>query len=694
MNSLIIGTAGHIDHGKSSLIKALNGFEGDTLALERQRGITMELSFSHLSGGEANIAFIDVPGHENLVKTMISGAFAFSVCLFVVDINEGLKAQSVEHLRILGLLGCKDIILVLSKCDLCEDAKEREGRILKDIEPFKMRILRTFRTSIKDEASIDSLKSYLFTLKARSSDERLLFRYYIDRVFTLKGIGTVVTGSLNEGRVSVDERIFCLDLGKDLLVKNVQIQGENVPSAAAFNRVALSLNCDYKLLKKGFLLSKKGFFRGFKEADAVVFGGDFKGKNSLLFCVGSRQVSAKMTILREFEGKFYVHFDFDKALFLSFDERFILLENSRFRGGGRILNPIIEPLKKEQKIKFLSLLERASEGLNLNENSSENSGGALNLNKNLGENDFQSKGEIQSKNSNKNSSETLNLNEIKGKNSSNVLNSNENSSNALNLNKNSSKFQNENSSQTLENAFLPVFEFLKATHKLGFGLLSSYQRFKLLHSEALSVAKSLKNAFVDEKELNVYDLNAGEKIKEFTRFLLAKNDYAMLSANLLSTKLGWASEAFCEFVLRQMPAELDFEGGIYFKKGMSFEKVQSKNHDELYFTLKKEGIKPTAPYNLYDFLELDRTQGDSLLKRLTKNGLVVRLAHNLFIEKSALAGLEKACLKLLETQALDIRAMKEHFGLSRKYAIAYLEWLDKHEKITKVGEKRVLKASV
>ncbi len=665
MNSLIIGTAGHIDHGKSSLIKALNGFEGDTLALERQRGITMELSFSHLSGGEANIAFIDVPGHENLVKTMISGAFAFSVCLFVVDINEGLKAQSVEHLRILGLLGCKDIILVLSKCDLCEDASEREGRILKDIEPFKMRILRTFCTSIKDEASIDSLKSYLFTLKARSSDERLLFRYYIDRVFTLKGIGTVVTGSLNEGRVSVDERIFCLDLGKDLLVKNVQIQGENVPSAVAFNRVALSLNCDYKLLKKGFLLSKKGFFRGFKEADAVVFGGDFKGKNSLLFCVGSRQVSAKMTILREFEGKFYVHFDFDKALFLSFDERFILLENSRFRGGGRILNPIIEPLKKEQKIKFLSLLERASEGLNLNENL----GGALNLNENFGENS----------------------NEIQGENSSNVLNSNENSNNALNLNKNSSKFQNENSNKTLENAFLPVFEFLKATHKLGFGLLSSYQRFKLLHSEALSVAKSLKNAFVDEKELNVYDLNAGEKIKEFTRFLLAKNDYAMLSANLLSTKLGWASEAFCEFVLRQMPAELDFEGGIYFKKGMSFEKVQSKNHDELYFTLKKEGIKPTAPYNLYDFLELDRTQGDSLLKRLTKNGLVVRLAHNLFIEKSALAGLEKACLKLLETQALDIRAMKEHFGLSRKYAIAYLEWLDKHEKITKVGEKRVLK---
>ena len=107
MNSLIIGTAGHIDHGKSSLIKAMNGFDGDELALEKEKGITINLSFSHLQNAQgANIAFIDVPGHENLVKTMISGAFSFSVCLFVVDINEGLKAQSVEHLQILRLLGC------------------------------------------------------------------------------------------------------------------------------------------------------------------------------------------------------------------------------------------------------------------------------------------------------------------------------------------------------------------------------------------------------------------------------------------------------------------------------------------------------------------------------------------------------------------------------------------------------------
>lgn len=602
MNSLIIGTAGHIDHGKSALIKAMNGFDGDELALEKEKGITINLSFSNLSAGDKNIAFIDVPGHENLVKTMISGAYAFSACLFVVDINEGLKAQSVEHLQILRLLGCENVILVLSKADLCESADEREREILAQIAPFSVQISRVFRTSINDEASINALKNYLFTLNAKKSDERLIFRYYIDRVFTLKGIGTVVTGSLAEGCVALNEKVLCLDTNKELIIKSIQIHEQNVSEAGAFNRVALSLNCDYKELKKGFLLSKKGFFRGFKEADAVVFAKDLAHKSSVLLCVGARQVSARVSILRAFDEKFFVHFEFDKPLFLCFDERFILLENSRFKGGGRVLNPISEPLKKEQKIKLLNFLEQRD--------------------------------------------------------------------------------------------FLDTFNLLKSVHKFGFGLISSYQRFKLLQNEALSIAKSLENTFVDEKECNVYDTSVYESVKEFVRFTLTKNEFAMLSAHLISTRLGWASVGLCEFVLKSMQRELDFEGGIYFKKGMSFEKLERKNHDALYEMLKKEGIKPTAPYNLYDFLELDRTKGDAMMKKLTKNGLVVRLAHNLFIEKNALLSLEKACFELLQRAPLDIQTMKEHFKLSRKYAIAYLEWLDKNEQIIKIGEKRVLKTSV
>ena len=162
MNSLIIGTAGHIDHGKSSLIKAMNGFDGDELALEKEKGITINLSFSHLQNAQgANIAFIDVPGHENLIKTMISGAFSFSVCLFVVDINEGLKAQSVEHLQILRLLGCESIVLVLSKCDLCENIAEKKEEILKKGYPPAVREI----CEAVNLKSTSSVHSHLETLE-------------------------------------------------------------------------------------------------------------------------------------------------------------------------------------------------------------------------------------------------------------------------------------------------------------------------------------------------------------------------------------------------------------------------------------------------------------------------------------------------------------------------------------------------
>ncbi|EAL0948348.1 GTP-binding protein, partial [Campylobacter coli] len=254
MKSLLIGTAGHIDHGKTSLIKAINGFEGDSLKEEKERQITINLSFSNLNYKQKHLSFIDVPGHKDLVKTMISGAFGFSACLFVVDINEGLKEQSIEHLEVLELLGVKDIILVLSKCDLCENPKEQEQKILNSLEFIPMKV---FHTSIKDQESIERLKNYLLNLECKNANANLVFRYYIDRVFSLKGIGTIVTGSLNEGKISLNEKIICLDNQKELVVKNIQNHESNFAEISAFNRVALSLNCDYKELKKGYVLSKK-----------------------------------------------------------------------------------------------------------------------------------------------------------------------------------------------------------------------------------------------------------------------------------------------------------------------------------------------------------------------------------------------------------------------------------------------------
>ena len=594
---LIIGTAGHIDHGKTSLIKALNGFGGDTLKEEQERQITLNLSFSSLEKEGKKLSFIDTPGHKDLLKTMISGAFALNACLFVVDINEGLKAQSLEHLSVLELLGVKDLILVLNKCDLCEDidAKTKEITTQLSLKPLKI-----FHTSVRSNLGIESLKNYLFSLQEKESKEAI-FRFYIDRVFSLKGVGTIVTGSLNEGEITLKEKIICLDTQKELIVKNIQNHDSNLNAIKAPARVALSLNCDYKNLQKGFLLSKKGFFKPFLQIEAYMKAPNLTHQN-YVFCVGTKQLEAKIHILKELKiGEYYAEIRFKKPMYLCFDERFILLENGRVKGGGVVLNPVSEPLNKELKLKLLDLL----------------------------------------------------------------------------LNKD----------------FLNAFDLLKNAHKKGFGLLSSYQRFKLSHIQALNVANNLQNAFIDEKNYNIYDTSSVNLLQNSIHKILAKNPYAMLSAHSLALRNAWASEAFCAFTLQNMP-NLDFKEGIFFKKGVEFEKLQEKNSNALYEKIKAQALQVEAPYNLYENLELDRKSGDLMLKKLTKEGLVVRLAHNLFIDKATLLNFKEELLNLLKNTSLDVQTMKTRFHFSRKYAIAYLEYLDLDERIIKKDEKRFLKSNI
>lgn len=594
---LIIGTAGHIDHGKTSLIKALNGFEGDTLKEEQERQITLNLSFSSLEKEDKKLSFIDTPGHKDLLKTMISGAFAFNVCLFVVDINEGLKAQSLEHLSVLELLGVKDLILVLNKCDLCEDidAKTKEITAQLSLKPLKI-----FHTSVRSNLGIESLKNYLFSLQEKESKEAI-FRFYIDRVFSLKGVGTIVTGSLNEGEIALKEKIICLDTQKELIVKNIQNHDSNLDQIKAPARVALSLNCDYKNLQKGFLLSKKGFCKPFLQIEAYVKAPNLANQN-YVFCVGTKQLEAKIHILKELKvGEYYAEIRFKKPMYLCFDERFILLENARVKGGGVVLNPVSEPLNKELKLRLLDLL----------------------------------------------------------------------------LNKD----------------FLSAFDLLKNAHKKGFGLLSSYQRFKLSHTQALNVANNLQNAFIDEKNYNIYDTSSINLLQNSIHKILAKNPYAMLSAHSLALRNVWASEALCAFALQNMP-NLDFKEGIFFKKGVEFEKLQEKNSNALYEKIKAQALQVEAPYNLYESLELDRKSGDLMLKKLTKEGLVVRLSHNLFVDKATLLSFKEELLNLLKNTSLDVQTMKTNFHFSRKYAIAYLEYLDLDERIIKKDEKRFLKSNI
>ncbi|MCZ6133239.1 selenocysteine-specific translation elongation factor [Campylobacter ureolyticus] len=603
MQSMIIGTAGHIDHGKTSLIKALNGFEGDEMKSEIEKGITIDLSFSNLKKGDENIAFVDVPGHENLVKTMISGAYAFDAAMLVVASNDSLMPQTKEHIQILSLLNVKSLILCITKCDLTSKNEQIsvQNETLKYIENFKnLEVLKTFFVSTKDELSIAELKNFLFTLKPKKREESALTRYYIDRVFSFKGVGTIVTGSLIEGTIKENERLFCLDINKEFLVKSIQVHDEFTKFATHPNRVALNLaNAKTSELKKGYILSKKGFFRGFKEIDTVFYG-EISHTSEVIFCVGSRQIAAKALVLSTKEDQSFVTFKFEKELFLKFNEAFVVLENSRVIGGGRVLNPISEPLKKAQKIEFLMRL--------------------------------------------------------------------------------------------LEKNFKKVFEILTTTHKHGFGLISSFQRFDLTHEEALEVASSLNQVFVDKQGLCIYGFEALNDLKKIIKFIIEKNKFAVISAQSIAIKITWATNEFANFALDELVKEkiLEKNNLLYVKKGVELNSIEENLTDKIFNILESSKLTPKAPYNIYDDLDIDKIIGDNIFKSLTKSKKIVRLAHNLFVTSSNLNIAMKEIREIIKKNGLaNVQILKEKLALSRKFAIAYLEYLDKFDDIKNVDNDRM-----
>jgi len=300
MRHLIVGTAGHVDHGKTALIKALTGFEGDTLAEEKKRGITIDLSFSKLQNDEMNIAFVDVPGHEKLIKNMIAGAFGFDASLLVIDASEGVMPQTNEHLEILNLLKIPHVIIALTKSDLV--TKELLEERIKEVEAYMKRFENISSSSIVpvsifDEPSVENLKSRLYALPQIKKPSNGLFRYYVDRAFSLSGIGMVVTGTVLDGEVAVGDKIFVTEHAQELTVRNIQVHDKDVTKAFSSQRAALNLQNPKIKLSRGLLLSKKGYIRGFNSVDVwmeSIAGKEIEHNTTLILFIGTKQVEVKV----------------------------------------------------------------------------------------------------------------------------------------------------------------------------------------------------------------------------------------------------------------------------------------------------------------------------------------------------------------------------------------------------------------
>jgi selenocysteine-specific elongation factor len=260
VRQLILGTAGHIDHGKTALVRALTGVDTDRLPEEKRRGITIDLGFADLAlSDDLHVGIVDVPGHESFIRNMLAGATGIDLGLLVVASDEGVMPQTREHLAILELVGVRDIIVALTKADL----PDPEWRALVADDVTELLADTAFadapavEVSAKTGTGLDTLRATLAEraahVRSRAADD--LLRLPIDRVFTVRGTGTVVTGTLWSGSVSRDRSVIALPAGRRARVRAVQTHGSDRETAVAGERTALALaGVDRDDLRRGDVL--------------------------------------------------------------------------------------------------------------------------------------------------------------------------------------------------------------------------------------------------------------------------------------------------------------------------------------------------------------------------------------------------------------------------------------------------------
>ncbi|WP_289292429.1 selenocysteine-specific translation elongation factor, partial [Sporofaciens musculi] len=264
MKNIIVGTAGHIDHGKTTLIKALTGRNTDRWEEEQRRGITIDLGFTYfdLPCGD-RVGIIDVPGHERFINNMVAGVVGMDLVLLVIAADEGIMPQTREHVDILNLLGIEKSIIVLNKCDLVDEEwlELVEEEIKEELEGTFLENSPVVRVSA---ATGEGLKDLINLIERMTSDEvvekdvQTIPRLPVDRAFTLSGFGTIITGTLVSGTISKEDTLQMYPVGKECKIRSIQVHGQDKEECFAGQRVAINLsNVKKKEIKRGCVLAPK-----------------------------------------------------------------------------------------------------------------------------------------------------------------------------------------------------------------------------------------------------------------------------------------------------------------------------------------------------------------------------------------------------------------------------------------------------
>ena len=373
-NHVVLGMAGHIDHGKTALVKALTGRDTDRLKEEIERGMTTDLGFAFLG---SDVTIIDVPGHEKFVKTMVAGVNTIDIALLVVAADDGVMPQTEEHLEILNLLNISTGLVAVTKIDIVEpewvdlvvdDVKKLiKGTFLEESPVIPVSPIKNIGIDILN----DAILRIAGEVKARQ--DKGIFRLPIDRVFTIKGFGTVVAGTVLSGSVSPGDRVELLPKGVELRVRGVQVHDKSVDSGDIGYRTAINLGrVEKESVERGDLLAESGFYKPTQMIDAQFtllksWSREIDNRTRVRVHVGTSEVIARIYLLdkeRYAPGeKGFVQFHFEKPVVADMGDRYVVRSYSPLytMGGGVILD--VHPHKhKRFQMDVIEKLERLYKG--------------------------------------------------------------------------------------------------------------------------------------------------------------------------------------------------------------------------------------------------------------------------------------------------------------------------------------------
>jgi selenocysteine-specific elongation factor len=636
MKQVVMGTAGHIDHGKTQLIKTLTGVDTDRLKEEKERGITIDLGFAHLTCEDGTeVGVIDVPGHERFVRNMLAGVGGIDLVMLVIAADEGVMPQTREHLAICQLLCIKDGLVALTKADLVdedwmelvtEDTREfLKGTFLegKPIVPV----------SAKTGQGIDELRRVLATLVARVPPKQLegKFRLPIDRVFTIRGFGTVVTGTLFSGSIRVEERVEIYSKGIEVKVRGLQVHNESVPEAVAGQRTAINLQGIEKVeLERGDVLGRPGEFAPTFMLDAVLqhlpdAPRPLRHRARLRLHLGTSELMGRVILLdRDVLApgeEAYVQFRLEKPAIALPRDRFVIRSYSPVQtiGGGMLLD--VQPAKHR----------RGEAGLASHFQLLAQSGPE----------------EIFAHHLKQAAHQGLRLSE-----------------------------------------FLPRTELSESCLRQIAAMLQRAGRIRAVNTEMGWYL-----------HVDVFDALMRELRSDLEAFHRQNPLKPNLSIEELRAKVRGLGERVCLLALEQLRQQgevvIERDRVHLATHQVELDDARERLLNELEAEFLAAGYQPPRAEEVFAKLKVGKSHDKELLQVLLDQGRAVRLKDNVVFHRTNLEKAESLLVQFLrEHRDITPIEFKDLLGVSRKYAIPLLEYFDSQKITIRIGDKRVLRGAV